>query len=189
MNSSEPPLQFKIHGMDCAEEVATLKREVGPVVGGEDRLVFDILNGKMNIQPPASEVTPDAIIRAVSQTGMRAELWRDATRTESDGRFWQHQERNITTALSGLLVFVGFAVHVVLAGGIWEAIGSEGVGVGCAKRYDDYVVLVKTVRINALGLRHTDNLKRHSPSPDADGLADGVRRTKQVCSHGRAEHC
>jgi len=129
MNSAERPLQFKIHGMDCAEEVAALKREVGPVVGGEDHLIFDILNGKMRIQPPASEVTPDAIIRAVAQTGMRAELWRDAVRAESDVGFWQRQGRTITTVLSGLLVFVGFMVHVVLAGGIWEAIGSEGVGV------------------------------------------------------------
>src|SRR5581483_1989668 len=40
-------LQFKIHGMDCAEEVAVLKQAVGPVVGGESRLAFDILNGRM----------------------------------------------------------------------------------------------------------------------------------------------
>jgi Cd2+/Zn2+-exporting ATPase len=129
MNSAERPLQFKIHGMDCAEEVAALKHEVGPVVGGEDRLVFDILNGKMSIQPAASEVTPDAIIRAVAQTGMRAELWRDDAWAEADVGFWQRQGRTVTTVLSGLLVFVGFMVHVVLTGGIWEAIGSEGVGV------------------------------------------------------------
>jgi hypothetical protein len=29
---------FRIRGMDCAEEVAILKREVGPLVGGEERL-------------------------------------------------------------------------------------------------------------------------------------------------------
>ena len=33
--------------MDCAEEVAVLRREVGPLVGGEGHLDFDILNGKM----------------------------------------------------------------------------------------------------------------------------------------------
>ena len=26
-------LQFKIRGMDCAEEVAILKREIGPMLG------------------------------------------------------------------------------------------------------------------------------------------------------------
>lgn len=29
-----PRLQFKIKGMDCAEEVAVLKRAVGPAGGG-----------------------------------------------------------------------------------------------------------------------------------------------------------
>ena len=126
---AESLLQFRIHGMDCAEEVTTLKREIGPVVGGEDRLVFDILNGKMSIQSSAGKVTPDAIICAVAQTGMRAELWRDAARAEADGGFWQRQGRTITTVVSGLLVLVGFVLHAVLAGGVWEAIGSEGVGV------------------------------------------------------------
>ena len=36
--------------MDCAEEVAAVKREIAPVVGGEDCLAFDILNGKMNVR-------------------------------------------------------------------------------------------------------------------------------------------
>ncbi len=129
MNSPESPFQFKIHGMDCAEEVATLKREVGPVVGGADRLAFDILNGKMTIQPLESGMTPEQIVQAVAQTGMRAELWRDATRAEAEGGFWQRRGRTITTVLSGLLVLIGFVVHVVLAGGVWEAIGSEGLGV------------------------------------------------------------
>lgn len=44
---STPKRAFKIHGMDCAEETAVLKREVGPLVGGEANLAFDLLNGKM----------------------------------------------------------------------------------------------------------------------------------------------
>ena len=35
-------LEFRIHGMDCAEEVAVLRQEVGPVVGGTDNLAFDL---------------------------------------------------------------------------------------------------------------------------------------------------
>jgi len=38
---------FKIHGMECAEEAALLKKEVGPLAGGEDRLSFNIFEGKM----------------------------------------------------------------------------------------------------------------------------------------------
>jgi hypothetical protein len=38
-------LHFKIHGMDCAEEVGILKRELRDLVGNESNLSFDILNG------------------------------------------------------------------------------------------------------------------------------------------------
>jgi hypothetical protein len=34
--SDKSRLQFKIAGMDCAEEVPILKRAVGPAGGGED---------------------------------------------------------------------------------------------------------------------------------------------------------
>jgi Cd2+/Zn2+-exporting ATPase len=129
LRSSQLPLQFKIVGMDCAEEVAVLKREVGPVVGGVHRLAFDILNGKMTIQPPASEVTPEVIIRAVARTGMRAEIWQDAARDLSSSESRQRHGRTITTILSGVLAIIGFMVHVVLSGGVGPAIGSEGLGV------------------------------------------------------------
>ncbi len=69
--------EFKIQGLDCAEEVAVLKREVGPVVGAEDRLAFDLLNARMIVYVGANEVAPEKIIAAVVRTGMRAELWRE----------------------------------------------------------------------------------------------------------------
>ena len=40
-------IAFKIHGMDCAEEVAILKRELGPLVDDFEQLRFDVLNGKL----------------------------------------------------------------------------------------------------------------------------------------------
>ncbi len=43
----------RVTGMDCAEEIAILKREVGPLVGGEDRLGFDLLRAKMTVVLPA----------------------------------------------------------------------------------------------------------------------------------------
>lgn len=36
-------IALKIHGMDCAEEVAVLQRELGPAVGGDQFLAFDTL--------------------------------------------------------------------------------------------------------------------------------------------------
>ena len=47
-------LVFKIQGMDCPEEVAVLRRAVGPVVGGADCLSCDLLNGTMTQASPGS---------------------------------------------------------------------------------------------------------------------------------------
>jgi Cd2+/Zn2+-exporting ATPase len=41
--------QFRIRGMDCAEEVAILKREIGPLAAGEERLSFDIMKARMTV--------------------------------------------------------------------------------------------------------------------------------------------
>jgi len=50
-------MTFKIEGLDCAEEVAILKNAIGPIAGGSDKLVFDILNGRMTLLPEADPVT------------------------------------------------------------------------------------------------------------------------------------
>jgi Cd2+/Zn2+-exporting ATPase len=117
---------YRIRGMDCAEEVAVLKREIGPLVGGESRLSFDILKAKMTVTAP--EVPEGEILKAVERTGMRAQVWAEATeRSEPEG-FWQRRGRTVTTAASGLALLAGFAVHAGLAGGIPQALGSEGLG-------------------------------------------------------------
>lgn len=120
-------MQFKIHGMDCADEVAVLKRELGPLVGGEDRLAFNLLEGTMSVGGDASPVSADAILRAVARTGMRAKLLSEP-KLSSDESFWKRHGRTVLTAVSGLLTLAGFLTHAILAGGVTDALGSEGVG-------------------------------------------------------------
>ena len=110
--------EFKIQGLDCAEEVAVLKREVGPIVGGEDRLAFDILNARMIVTAGGDEVAPEKIVAAVARTGMRAEPWRDEEAGEQGLRFWAKWGRTILTAASGVVASLGTALHV--AGGWTE---------------------------------------------------------------------
>jgi len=106
---------FKVRGMDCAEEVAVLKQAIGPVVGGEDRLAFDVLNGRVTVADAAAEIPDHAIIKAVATTGMGAARW-DAQ--SSKGETDDHRRQQILfTAASGAFVVLGFAIHVVLAGG------------------------------------------------------------------------
>lgn len=141
---------FRIHGMDCADEVAALKREVGPLVG-EEKLAFDLLNGRMSI-----DVKPDAglearVEKAVARAGLRAEPWTEGGTSDAA----QAEERRkrvqswLTTA-SGVLTALGFGVHAWLGGGVIaafeageHALGSTplpsmvlyAVAVLCAARY------------------------------------------------------
>ena len=123
-----PQLILKIHGMDCAEEVAVLKRELGPLVGGEERLAFDILDGRLIVEPGAAEVSAEALIQAIKRTGMRAEVWRDENQDEADASFWRRRGRTVLTAASGLLGSAGFLAHVCFGGGVSAALGSEAMG-------------------------------------------------------------
>jgi len=124
MSTANQQLSFRIHGMDCAEEVKALKRAVGPVVGGEDRLAFDILSGTMTASELPPTATADDVIAAVARTGMRAEPW-----TQGSGRGVQQRSRNsarvLLTTASGVATVSGAAVHVWLAGGLAAAFAEE----------------------------------------------------------------
>src|SRR5713101_6465495 len=96
---------FKIQGMDCAEEVAVLRRAVGPVIGGADHLSCDILNGTMTVFLPEGTVNTDALVHAVRRTGMHASPCQDAAPLADDhveGTSWQRWERTALCLLSAL---------------------------------------------------------------------------------------
>ncbi|MHB8898952.1 MAG: heavy metal translocating P-type ATPase, partial [Thermoguttaceae bacterium] len=126
MKSSQSPLQFRIYGMDCADEVAALRREVGPIVDGEEHLAFDILQGRMTVMPPPAGLATKTVIQAVARTGMRAEPWRkaDAGTGLDGGR--QRRGRTLATVTSGVFALAGFMVHALVSGGILAPIASEG---------------------------------------------------------------
>jgi Cd2+/Zn2+-exporting ATPase len=116
---------YRIRGMDCAEEIAILKREIGPVVGGEENLSFDLLKARMTVTTPVAE---REIVTAVDRTGMRAQVWKEGSEEAEPSGIWQRRGRTILTALSGLATLGGFATHAWIAGGLAEALGSEGAG-------------------------------------------------------------
>jgi Cd2+/Zn2+-exporting ATPase len=70
---ARPPLLFRVTGLDCKNEVAALKREVGPLVGSEKWLSFDVGKGLMTVAPH-ERAAVDAILEKVAATGMRAAL-------------------------------------------------------------------------------------------------------------------
>jgi Cd2+/Zn2+-exporting ATPase len=111
--------------MDCADEVAILKRELQPLVGSHDRLSFDILRGKMTVADGTPPASVDAVIQTVARTGMRAVAWSDVQPQAADRDFWERRGRTVMTAASGIALVTGFLSHA-WARGIGAAIGSEG---------------------------------------------------------------
>ena len=125
-------MQFKIRGMDCAEEIAILKREVGPLVGGERNLAFDLLKAKMTVIAAPPAVGEREIVETVARTGMGAQAWEDDPKRLQPEGFWERRGRIVLTAGSGAAALAGFATHAALAGGVWQAVGSEGMGLQTA---------------------------------------------------------
>jgi Cd2+/Zn2+-exporting ATPase len=116
------PIHFKIHGMDCIEEVAILRRELGSLAGGEQNLAFDVLQGRLTVS--GFEVDSPAIVKAVLQTGMRAEPWKANETATTAGRNGRDLKTAVTIA-SGVLTAAGLSTHAVMNGGIAAALGSE----------------------------------------------------------------
>jgi len=119
---------FRITGMDCAEEIALLQREVGPIVGGADRLGFDLLRGRMTVDAEPAAIPDGAIVTAVRRAGLGAERWADEGGGEASDRL--RHRRFWSTLVSGVGALGGFVVHAALAGGMMAALGNEGLGGG-----------------------------------------------------------
>ncbi|MCC6795553.1 MAG: cadmium-translocating P-type ATPase [Candidatus Hydrogenedentes bacterium] len=112
-------IAFKITGMDCAEEIAVLRKGVGPVVGGADNLQFDLLNAKMIVAADRADGISDQIIRAVAETGMRAMPWEaavEARTKQQHGSWWAEHGRAAMCSASGLFTLAGLGIHANSAG-------------------------------------------------------------------------
>lgn len=94
---SSDRLQFRVHGMDCADEVGALRRAVGPLVG-EENLRFDVVRGRMDVLVPADEA---AALPAVAATSMRATPWSASAPSKEPKRFRRYTPSLLDT-LNGL---------------------------------------------------------------------------------------
>lgn len=121
-------IAFRIQGMDCAEEIAALKHEVGPLVGGEQYLGFDLLQGKMLVKAEIS-ISHEEIEQAVKRAGMRAELWdRASSQAGERASWWEQNGRTAVVLFSGLCLILAFLLHARLHGAIHAFAGAEKSG-------------------------------------------------------------
>ena len=121
---------FKVQGMDCVEEVSLLKREVGPLVGGAERLSFDLVGGRMVVRPINGPLEPGIVESAVARTGMVAELWSGEGSQSESGEGDRRRGRMIATAVSGVALVSALTSHAILRGGLGAAVGAVPEGQG-----------------------------------------------------------
>ncbi len=117
--SSRP---FRVEGMDCAEEVDALRREVGPVAGGAERLAFDLMAGQMFVLAPRDEVPDEAIVAAIRKAGLAGAPVEGGVGLVEVTR-WQRHGRTVMTAASALFTGAGLVLHAIGSGSALIALG------------------------------------------------------------------
>jgi len=119
---------LKVYGLDCAEEVAILKKEIAGKTGVL-ALDFDVLNARMTVTYDAEKIAPDDIVAAVAAAGMKAVPWEERTGQDAES-LWQRHGRLVMACISGALLVGGFLAHWFLHGSILDALvaghGGEG---------------------------------------------------------------
>ncbi|NLF85542.1 MAG: heavy metal translocating P-type ATPase [Lentisphaerae bacterium] len=110
---------YRVQGLDCAEEVVILRREVG-ALPGVINLEFDVVNARMSVEYDAEAVPPERIVAAVDATGMKALPW-EIRGVAPSGSFWVQHGRLVLAVLGGVLLVAGFVTHWMLHGSLLDA--------------------------------------------------------------------
>lgn len=118
---------FRVHGMDCAEEAAILKRALAPLVD-EDGVTFDFLSGRMIVHGTRTSATTEDILQAIGKTGMRADVLDDQSKAKAERCSAATFGDIFPSVGSGIFLLVGFITHAFAAKGVAAALGSEGMG-------------------------------------------------------------
>ncbi len=119
---------FRIRGMCCAQEIGLLKERVGPLVGGELNLSFDLLASKMTVVVTDEAVSELDIQKAVASAGMEATPWEDtcpAGVCPVGETMWERHGLLALCGFSGLSMALGVAIQAMHSGSFLEAL-TEG---------------------------------------------------------------
>ena len=112
---------FHIQGLDCAEEVQTLRRVLEPLDGIEE-LHFDPVQARMTVLLDETQIDETKIVDKVSKTGMTATHWKSATSDDHSSGFLKNL-RAIVSFFSAILWVAGYFVHLASAERFLETFG------------------------------------------------------------------
>ncbi len=107
MASSTLKADFRIHGLDCAEEVKLIRRQLDNTQGLHE-LGFDVVRGRMSAEFDPRVLSADKIIDHIAKTGLKAEPWQDI---ETSQTFWQSWGRWIAAGVSGLSLAIVMTIE------------------------------------------------------------------------------
>jgi Cd2+/Zn2+-exporting ATPase len=113
-------LDYKIKGLDCAEEVAVLKKEFGGREGIID-LDFDVLNARMTVTFNPETISEQQIIESFGSTGMKAIPWQQRAYQKEES-FWQSKSRLTMTCLSAGFLSADFIIHWYIHGSFLDVL-------------------------------------------------------------------
>ncbi len=98
---------FRIHGLDCAEEVKLIRRQLDNTDGIHE-LGFDVVRGRMSAEFDSRVVSADKIIEHIGKTGLKAEPWLEKAKELT---FLQKHGKLIAAAVSGLALLGAMSVE------------------------------------------------------------------------------
>ncbi len=101
--------------MDCAEEVLLIRRRLDRETGVKD-LSFDLLHGKMRVDFDSHHIDAPGILRAVAETGLKVEPWRDIAASEVP--LWERHGRLVLASMSGACLLGAMAWQAITTGDI-----------------------------------------------------------------------
>lgn len=118
-------VSYKVEGLDCAEEVAVLKKIVGSAEGIET-LDFNLIQAKMTVSYDPERINQSEIIALIRTAGMRAALWE--RRQEEKPAFFKLHGRLVFTVLSGIFLLFGTFSHYYFHRDILDIVGAAPKG-------------------------------------------------------------
>ncbi len=100
--------EYKVEGLDCAEEVNLLRGALEDRPGVLD-LDFDLLNARMAVDYDPELTASGVIAACAAETGLKVVPWEERGRVPST--FWEEHGRMVAVCTSGALLLAGFLTH------------------------------------------------------------------------------
>lgn len=115
---------LSIQGMDCAEEISILRKELLPIDGVKD-ISFDLFNTKIAVTYDPELVEVSSLINQINSTGMRATDLDFKENSSSTIVPQRNRGRTLLSGVSGAFLLLGFTVQALRIGFVGALTGEE----------------------------------------------------------------